>query len=195
MDSYFYGIHGTHGRRGGRGGFGWAGFAPGSGDQGQGGIVAHALAQAGAPQFAAIGERGQFALNLGLQLGQQQGAVVPEHTAANADALQIERDDQVVEGAPHHPAKLVDQGVRCAVAGLACCEQSRSAGVAQCLKAAGNRIARDQALDIAQVAAAAQGVLVVADKAVAGVAGVAVLPLSTWPSTHRPRPMPVLQVT
>ena len=38
----------------------------------------------------------------------------------------------------------------------------------------GNGIARDQTLDIAQVAAAAQGVLVVADKAVAGVAGVAV---------------------
>ena len=35
-------------------------------------------------------------------------------------------------------------------------------------------MARDQTLDIAQVAAAAQGVLVVADKAVAGVAGVAV---------------------
>jgi hypothetical protein len=44
------------------------------------------------------------------QTRQQVVAVVPIDAAAQADALQIQRRDQVVEHAPHHVTQRVNDG-------------------------------------------------------------------------------------
>lgn len=67
--------------------------------------IAHPVAQPGVYQIAVIRECRQLAAHEGLQFEQQVFAVVSVDAAPpKADALQIQRDDQVIESAAHHAA-------------------------------------------------------------------------------------------
>ena len=101
--------------------------------------------------------------------------MVPEHAAAQTDALQIERDDQVVKRAPHDAAELVHDGNRRRVTALRCRQNRGRIGKPLRGKPPRQRVASHQAFHVAEVAAAAERVKVVADKQVPGVPGVALL--------------------
>ena len=102
--------------------------------------------------------------------------MVPEHAAADADALQIKRDRQVVQRAAHHPAQFIDQHQRPGIARLGRFQQRRRVGKPQGCEPARHGIAGHQPFHIAHIAATAQrqSVVGVADKHVPGVARVAV---------------------
>ena len=54
-----------------------------------------------------IGKRRKLAADVGLQARQQIFAVVPVDAAADADALQVQRDNQVVQGAARRRPAMV----------------------------------------------------------------------------------------
>jgi len=98
--------------------------------------------------------------------------MVPEHRAADRNALQVERDDQVVERAAEDLAQRVDGPDRGAFARPCRSHQGRRVDAEAALDAA----ARHLCLDVADVAAAAQrAIRVVVDERVASVPRVAVL--------------------
>ena len=101
--------------------------------------------------------------------------MVPKHAAAQADGLQVQRDDQVVQRPAHHAAQFINNTYRCRIARR--CRRQQGLRISKPLgcKAPFNGIARHQRLYIAEVAAAAKRISVIADKHVAGMARIAVL--------------------
>ncbi len=99
--------------------------------------------------------------------------MVPEHAAAYADALQVQGHHQVVKRAPHHPAEIVHQCHSLHLARARSAQHASGIGVTERRKTPRQGVAGDQRFEVADVAAAAQRVIVVADKHVARMASVA----------------------
>ena len=113
-------------------------------------------------------------LQLRLQAGQQKILVVLEHTAAQADAFQVQAGDQIEQKPAHHRTHILGNGQGLGLAGTRGAKEGRSVGKTLAGKAPGQCLAADQAFYVAPVAATAQGAVILAHKTVAPVAGVAV---------------------
>src|SRR5450830_1017408 len=99
---------------------------------------------------------------------------MPEDAATEADALQIKRRNQVVQGAAHDPAKFINNGCSPRITCIGSCEKSSRIDVTEMPEAPWNGIAGNQAFHVTDIAAATQGVIVVAHEQMAGVPGIAV---------------------
>ena len=112
--------------------------------------------------------------------------MVPEDAAAQADALQVQRDNEVVKRSPHHAAQLVDDGHGRCVTAARGQQQAGGVGITLRREAPRNRIARHQRLQVTDVAAATQRIAVVAHKQMPRMPGIALLAAQDMPVNTQP---------